>query len=555
MFQGKGYLAPYDFDREHIAGTGYPMDELGSVIGGKIKAKSKILLTDACHSGAITPEDTDSLNRTLGSLEKSLFSLTASRAREQSFESPDLKGGHGVFTYYVVAGMEGEADEDRDGIVTADELGEYVHTQVRDYTSSKQNPTSDKSNYDPKMLLAYIPSNAKPAAAPAPKYGGLVIESNMDEVEIFLDGISKGTVSKGKPLNIPGLAPGEHSVKGVRQGYEPDGPRQEMVYPGIDSTVSIKITIARRRNRAADDLLNDGIKLYNNGSEQNYRKAVALFDQALATEPTLSKAAFYAGLAYSALFEEEKAREAYQKAIAIDPDYFQARANYGGMLLDVGAYDEAIRQFNAVLQRNANHATTLTLLAQAYRLKELYPQSIEAARKAIQADARAAEPHMWLADSLRNTGKFADARTEYERYLKLSDFDSKLAGKLNYYALGYLAGIGRKKRAAQRDIWSDLRSLAWFGICDCERQAKRYEMAVQACQTSLTYDPKDPYAHYALGLSFMHLAINTGNPAGLDPAVRHLQRTVEINPDLAESATAKTNIANIQSYLRSLPAR
>jgi tetratricopeptide (TPR) repeat protein len=555
MFQGKGYLAPYDFDRDRIAGTGYPMDELGSVIGGKIKAKSKILMTDACHSGAITPEDTDTLNRTLGTLEKSLFSLTASRAREQSFESPDLKGGHGVFTYYVVTGMEGEADQDHDGIVTADELGEYVHTQVRDYTSGKQNPTSDKSNYDPAMLLAYIPSNAKPASAPAPKYGGFVIESNMDDVEVFLDGTSKGTVSKGKPLNIPGLSPGEHSVKGVRQGYEPDGPRQEMVYPGVDSTVSIKITIARRRNRAADDLLNDGIKLYNNGNEQNYRKAVALFDQALATEPTLSKAAFYAGLTYSALFEEEKAREAYQKAIAIDPDYFQARANYGGMLLDVGAYDEAIRQFNAVLQRNPNHATALTLLAQAYRLKELYPQSIDAARKAVQADARAAEPHMWLADSLRNSGQFAEARAEYERYLKLSDFDSKLAGKLNYYALGYLVGLGHKKRAAQRDIWSDLRSLAWFGICDCERQAKRYEMAVQACQTSLTYDPKDPYAHYALGLSFMHLAINTGNAAGLDPAVRHLQRTVEINPDLAESATAKTNIANIQAYLRSLPAR
>ena len=550
MYQGKGYLAPYDFDMNRIAETGYPMDELGSVIGAKIKAKSKILLTDACHSGAISPADTESLNRTLGGLQKSLFSLTASRARERSFESPDLKGGHGVFTYYVVAGMEGAADTNPDGIVTADELAEYVHTQVREYTGGQQNPTSDKSNFDANMLLAYIPSNAKPAAAPKPKYGGLVFESNMDDVEVFLDGVSKGMVSKGKPLSVPGLTPGEHSVKGVRQGYEPDGPRQEMVYPGEDATVSLKITIARRRNRAADDLLNDGLKLYNNGNEQNYRKAAALFEKALATEPTLSKAAFYAGLTYAALFEEEKAQQAYQKAIEIDPDYTQARANYGGTLLDVGAYDEAIRQFNAVLQRDPRHFTTLTLLAQAYRLKELYPQAIDAANKAIKLNANAAEPHMWLADSLRNTGKFAEARAEYERYLKLSDFDSKLAGKLNYYALGYLAGIGRKKRAAQRDIWSDLRSLAWFGICDCERQAQHYDLAIQACQTSLTYDPKDPYAHYALGLSFMHQAIKTGSVGGLDPALRHLERTVELNPDLAESSTARKNIANIQAYLQ-----
>jgi len=549
MFQGKGYLAPTDFDPKRVAETGYPMDELGAVIGGKIKAKSKILLTDACHSGAITPEDTESLNRTLGDLQKSLFSLTASRARERSFESPDLKGGHGVFTYYVVAGMEGAADANSDGIVTADELAEYVHTQVREYTGGQQNPTSDKSNFDPQMLLAYIPSNAKPAAPAAPKFGGLVFESNMDGVEVFLDGISQGVVSKGKPLTVPGLAPGEHTVKGVRQGYEPDGPRQETVYPGQESTVTLRFAIARRRNRAADDLLDEGLKYYNKGNEQNYRKAVALFEKSLETEPTLSKAAFYLGLTWSALFEQEKSQEAYKKAIEIDPDYLQARANYGGALLDTGSYDEAIRQFNAVLQRDPNHAVALTLLSQAYRLKELYPQSIETAQKAIRLDPRPAEPHLWLADSLRNTGKLAEARAEYDRYLKLSDFDSKLAGKLNYYVLGYLAGIGRKKRAAQRDIWSDLRSLAWFGICDCERQAKRFDLAIGACQTSLTYDAKDPYAHFALGISYMHQAIDTGNPAGLDPALRHLERTVELNPDLDESAMARKNIAAIQKYL------
>ena len=161
MFQGKGYLAPFDFERDRIADTGYPMDELGSVIGAKIKAKSKILLTDACHSVAITPEGstpeaTENINRTLGDLSKSLFSLTASRAREQSFEVADLKGGHGVFTYFVVEGLEGAADTSGDGVVTADELAEYVHSQVREYTSNRQTPTSDKSNYDPEMLLAYV---------------------------------------------------------------------------------------------------------------------------------------------------------------------------------------------------------------------------------------------------------------------------------------------------------------------------------------------------------------------------------------------------------------
>ncbi|HEY1495921.1 MAG TPA: caspase family protein, partial [Candidatus Solibacter sp.] len=314
MYQGKGYLAPHDFDRNRIAETGFPMDELGSVIGGKIKAKSKILLTDACHSGAITPEETESINGTLGDLNKSLFSLTASRAREQSFEDPGLKGGHGVFTYYVVEGMQGEADASGDGVVTADELAEYVHTQVREYTSNKQNPTSDKSNFDPNMFLAWVPSRAKPAAGAAPKFGGMVIESNMDGVEVFVDGKTVGVLDKGKSTSVPGLTPGEHTVQGVKMGYEPDGPRQETVYPGQDSTVRIRILIPRRRSKAALDLLQQGLREYHKGAEQDYKKAAASFESALAADPQYSQAAFYLGLTYSALFDYDKAAAAYKRA-------------------------------------------------------------------------------------------------------------------------------------------------------------------------------------------------------------------------------------------------
>ena len=43
---------------------------------------------------------------------------------------------------------------------------------------------------------------------PPPKFGSLVFESNMDDVEVFVDGKSVGMVAKGKPFNVPGLQPG-----------------------------------------------------------------------------------------------------------------------------------------------------------------------------------------------------------------------------------------------------------------------------------------------------------------------------------------------------------
>jgi tetratricopeptide (TPR) repeat protein len=536
------------------------MDELGLAIGSKIHAKYKILLTDSCHSGAISPDDSQSLNHTLGALQPSLFSLTASRDREISYESPDLEGGHGVFTYYVVKGLEGAADTSGDGVVTADELAEYVHTQVREATRNEkipQNPTSDRGSFDPGMLLSYVPSNAAPAAAPAARFGSLVFEVNMDGVEVFVDGKSVGVVSKGKPFTLPGLSPGEHTVQGVRMGYEPDGPRQETVYPGQESAVSIKILIPRRRSKTASDLLDKGVDLYQHATqEKNYRAAAEYLEKALAADPKYSQAAYYLGLTYSALFDYQKAAESYKKAIAIDPDYLEARANYAGMLFDTGDVDEAIRQVNAVLQRQPDHAVALTMQAEAYRLKALYAQSIEAARKAIKLAPEKGDPHLWLADSLRLNGKFAEARPEYDRYLALSNFSNGLAGQANYYLLGYLFGVGKRKRNSTQDIWKDLRSEAYFGICDCERKLGRFDAAIAGCQRSLTYDNKNPYAHYALGLSYMaKFKTPEGGLSDLAAAQRHLQAAVDINGDMAEAQLARQNIANIREGLAAEAAR
>ena len=151
----RGYLAPYDVDPSNVGATAYPMDTLGAVAGSKIKAKSKVLLTDSCHSGAISPDsELAQVNKSLLDLSRSMFSLTASRDREKSFESKNWGDGHGIFTYYVVKGLEGEADESGDGIVTADELAEYVRRNVREATQGQQNPTSDRGSFDPNMILA-----------------------------------------------------------------------------------------------------------------------------------------------------------------------------------------------------------------------------------------------------------------------------------------------------------------------------------------------------------------------------------------------------------------
>jgi tetratricopeptide (TPR) repeat protein len=189
------------------------------------------------------------------------------------------------------------------------------------------------------------------------------------------------------------------------------------------------------------------------------------------------------------------------------------------------------------------------LLAQAYRMKDMYKPSIEAAERAIEVNPKIPEARFWLAESLRLSGAYDRSVREYGEYLKLSDFDSKLAGKMNYYVLGYLVGFGKKKRAAQRDIWQDLRSLAYFGICDAYRKLSNFDAAIPNCQQALGYDPEDPYVHYALGLCFARKAQVTNRVEMLPAARQHFQAMLRINADMAEAEFARKNVAAIDAAL------
>ncbi|MCB0385126.1 MAG: hypothetical protein KDD43_07015, partial [Bdellovibrionales bacterium] len=55
--------------------------------------------------------------------------LTSSSGKEFSYESENLKGS--IFTYHLVSGIYGQADGNEDGLVTIDELYQYVYSQTK----------------------------------------------------------------------------------------------------------------------------------------------------------------------------------------------------------------------------------------------------------------------------------------------------------------------------------------------------------------------------------------------------------------------------------------
>ena len=91
-------------------------------------------------------------------------------------------------------------------------------------------------------------------------FGAAVIESNMDEVSIYMDGVLIGESHKSKPLIMPGLSSGLHKFEGVKAGYEPDR-KEIMIAPGQQLTISIRIRYAKQIKKPALALNQEGEKL------------------------------------------------------------------------------------------------------------------------------------------------------------------------------------------------------------------------------------------------------------------------------------------------------
>jgi tetratricopeptide (TPR) repeat protein len=338
-------------------------------------------------------------------------------------------------------------------------------------------------------------------------------------------------------------------VKGAHQGYEPDGPREEQVYPGQDTAVAVRILIAQRRNHAAQEIFDRGLDRYTRGFAANYQVAANDFQQALGIDPAYSQAALYLGRTYHALYEEDKAKDALKKAIEIDPAYLEARLSYAAVLLDTGELDEAIRQLDSVAKQDPGNGMAWYLESQAFVRKGSYAQGVDSGNQAVKLTPANAEAHLWLGEALRRNGQCDLATSQYESYLSLSNFNSALAGKLNYYVLGSLFGAGTMKRASQQDIWRELRAQAYEGICDCDWMHKRYDEASMQCHKALALVPQDLFANYRLGIVFTEQYNAIGGQALLQEARQYFDAVIAINPDTDEAQRSRKYVAQIDSVL------
>ena len=129
------YLIPYDGDPNYASQTGYEMDNLYEQLGS-FDAKSTTVFLDACFSGAnrdnemLLADARPVFMEVDASVTRNVTVFSASSGSEISSAWPEKK--HGLFSYYLMKGMRGDADANNDKKITVGELGDYVKENVSD---------------------------------------------------------------------------------------------------------------------------------------------------------------------------------------------------------------------------------------------------------------------------------------------------------------------------------------------------------------------------------------------------------------------------------------
>jgi TolB-like protein/DNA-binding winged helix-turn-helix (wHTH) protein/Tfp pilus assembly protein PilF len=234
----------------------------------------------------------------------------------------------------------------------------------------------------------------------------------------------------------------------------------------------------RRLNPQAHELYLRGRYAWNQRGIEDLRKAIGLFEQALAIDPAYAQA--YSGLADSyalltsgggepylqgypiagtmaakalqidpSLAEAHaslafvdafynwnfmQAEREFQRAIELDPSYVTSHEWYGLYLSSTGRHSEAIKELQLASKLDPVSIAIEQDLGDAYRRARLDQQAIDQYRKILEQDPNHAASHEWIALVYASEHKFPEAETEITLYKKMSqgsvsivDIDADLA--------------------------------------------------------------------------------------------------------------------------------
>jgi len=480
------FIVTYDSDPQDLKSTGLPMAELQALFQEQVAQVGRVLLfVDVCKADTIGTIKSNSVNagvENFKNVDGELLAMMAARRKELSFEGPEFGGGHGAFSWYLLMGLGGAADENGDGIVDGEELASYVEVNVPKVTNGRQHPT----NISPGSVNFKLSDLKKPGINIARKImdsrtgqprlvastaaaSAFLEEQAAEDVDRFTAAIGSGRILPDQPDNAfaylqklkPELDAEQYKQRENQLRIALENKAQEVLlrYLTGEQTPQSREEFQRgaRYMEAALTLTKESLYLEGRDDffqgrallfDKNYPQAAQLLEQSIRLDPGGAYGYNALGIAYLEQAQYEKAIPAFRDAVRRAQHWSYPLHNVALAYVETGDYKSAIKAYQDAIRLTPQYSYLPYNLGLVYQRLNRRKDAEAAYRKAASLAPTSAEPYNALGTLKASEGKRDEAEKLYRESLQKNP--NLLPARHNLALL--LAGEKNRQQEAI-DLW------------------------------------------------------------------------------------------------------
>ena len=345
--KSQGYIVPVDAALQNYQSQAISMTNFQDA-SDAIPAKHVFFVMDACYSGLALTRAGGGARVNVDGRRQYLHEITRRAAREvltagggDEQVADNGPNGHSIFTWTLLQGLEGRADLDGDGAITATELAAYVAPGVS--SLSRQTPAfGHMAGSEGGEFVFVLRSEDEFLNDESRQLDSEAIKLNAELERVrkqIEDKKARNAKLKGELVAASLVLDGAGAGMGVRQ---PDAGAPPIPVAGEAGGDPVRREVQR------------GMSLFR---EKRYLEAEQAFQEVLRIRPGHVMATNNLGFTYFKLGRFEDAVTWYEKTIALDPNRAIAHANLGDALAQLGRPADARRSYQKFLELQPQSAS------------------------------------------------------------------------------------------------------------------------------------------------------------------------------------------------------
>jgi protein O-mannosyl-transferase len=577
-----GYLLCYDSPKTcYSTGTTFPISYLQECANTLANRNITVtIIADACRAGKLTGGEQGRKQTALALTNQwnGITKLISCQPDQSSLESDKWGNGAGLFTYYLIRGLKGFADYDKNGTISVKEIRDYLEENVQTASNNEQSPeiSGNKlstisivnneifSAMEQGLELDYAPIQMFSEKGFEPDLSGIKDFRVLSEYYKFKDLINNNKLINYKnniiddenAYSVYQLLKTNKKAESIIESMKRDllAALQDKSQIAMNSWVnnlrtpsSINKSIAYSELKIAFNLIDSTYFFYNEIKsryllwksmfEGNTKEKLCLLTESLRLDSVNACVFFQLGYYYFENMGYQQSYDNYEKALQLSKNWVNAWDNKGITLIALERFEEAIKSFDIAIALKPEDSDSWYYKGVALEKLKKYEKSIECFDKAIEIEPDNSVAWYNRGIALKNFGHYEEALKSYNKALEIkNDYFDAWINKGNL--LKYLGNSDDAIKCYEKatEIIPDL-DVAWYSIGNYYYTAMNYEAAIQGYDKVIGINKEHFNAWYNKACAHSLLK-------NKDEMLNALKRAIELNSKFKGSVKTDEDFKN-----------